>query len=266
MDGTESLRRFLAPDAGRVGQVVTLGAEQSRHLSTVLRVGVGARVRLFDGRGAEFAGHVERIGPAGVQVRVDQACAPRAGGEAVLTLAFAPPPGQRADVLVEKAGELGAWRIVPIVCERLQGFQATAAGKRQDRWERKAREAARQCGRARVPDVAEPVAFDRFVQSDGARVRLIGSTGEATPLWHALAGLHGPAASVTMIVGPAGGFTRRETDLAQEAGFVAVSLGPHVLRVETAAVAMLAVVTAWLAGAGPSAAGTGGGDGIRTRG
>ena len=96
MDGTESLRRFLAPDAGRVGQVVTLGAEQSRHLSTVLRVGVGARVRLFDGRGAEFAGHVERIGPAGVQVRVDQACAPRAGGEAVLTLAFAPPPGQRA--------------------------------------------------------------------------------------------------------------------------------------------------------------------------
>jgi 16S rRNA (uracil1498-N3)-methyltransferase len=252
MDNRPPARRFLAPDAARPGQVVTLGPEQSRHLATVLRIGAGDRVRLFDGRGREFAGRVEEADPAAARVRLEEVvepAAPSAGsGQGVLTVAFAPPPGQRADVLVEKAGELGASRLVPLVCERLQGFQIAAAGKRHARWERKARDAARQSGRAVVPEVAAPAAFDEFVRADESALRLIGSTGEAPSLWRVLSDADAPASSTTMVVGPAGGFSRREMKLAQTAGFRPVSLGPHVLRVETAAVAMLAVVVAWLSG------------------
>ena len=138
---------------------------------------------------------------------------------------------------------------MPVLCERLQGFQAAAAGKRQARWERKARDAARQAGRADVPEIAGPLAFEEFVRADGAALCLIGSTGEAPPLWRVLAEEGGAVGSVTMVVGPAGGFTRREVDLARGAGFQPVSLGPHVLRVETAAVAMLAIVAARLSAA-----------------
>jgi len=246
MSKTPSLRRFLAPDAERVGQVVTLGPEPSRHLATVLRVAAGDRVCLFDGRGNEFVGRVETADPAAACVRLEEACEPAGGTGMLLTVAFAPPPGQRADVLIEKAAELGASRLVPLLCERLQGFQATAAGKRQARWVRKARDAARQSGRAEVPEVAVPGPFDEFVRADRAELRLIGSTGKAPPLWQVVSETDEPLGSVTMVVGPAGGFTRRELGIAEDAGFRPVSLGPHVLRVETAAVAMLAVVMARL--------------------
>lgn len=243
----KSLRRFLAPDAAHAGQVVTLGPEPSRHLTTVLRIGVGDRVRLFDGRGAEFIGCVEAGDAAAAQVRIEEACQMTATPSIHLTVAFAPPPGQRADALIEKACELGADRLVPLVCERLQDFQAAAAGKRRARWDRKAADAARQSGRTKVPMVAPPAAFDEFVRADSADLRLIGSTGEAQSLWRVLSDTSGPVCSVTMVTGPAGGFTRREMELAHEAGFAAVSLGPEVLRVETAALAMLAVLTAWRA-------------------
>jgi len=239
-------RRFLAPDAARVGQTVTLGPEQSRHLATVLRIGVGDRVRLFDGRGREFLACVECADPAAARARLCEACEPAGGRPALLTLAFAPPPGQRADVLIEKATELGASRFVPLACERLQGFQASAAARRVARWERKARDAARQSGRAVVPEVCAPTPFEPFVQADEAELRLIGSTGDAPALWRILAGVPDRPGAATMVVGPAGGFSLREMECARQAGFAPVSLGPHVLRVETAAVAMLAVVTAWL--------------------
>ena len=241
-------RRFLAPEAERVGEVVTLGLEASRHLATVLRVGPGQSVRVFNGRGREFLARVEQVDAAGARVRLCEAWAAREPLPARLTVAFAPPPGPRADLLIEKATELGASCFVPVLCARLQGFQAAAAARRLERWRRKARDAARQSERTSVPDVRAPCRLDEFLRADESALRLIGCPGDAPALWDVLTdAAASPPASVTMLVGPAGGFTRGERELAGGASFRAVSLGPHVLRVETAALAMLAGVALWAA-------------------
>jgi len=238
---SESVRRFLAPRPCSVGDVVTLGPGQSRHLSRVLRIRQGEAVCIFTGRGEEFLGTVEAAGDRAARVRlVARADAP--GTATDLILAFAPPPGQRADGLIEKATEVGATRLCPLITDRLQGHQADAAARRRERWGRKAQDAARQSGRALVPRVEAPARFDAFVAACQAEVRLIGAGPGAPGLWGALAALARPPASVVVAVGPAGGFTEQELELAAGASFAAVSLGPNVLRVETAAVCMLSAV------------------------
>ncbi|MFO8008754.1 MAG: RsmE family RNA methyltransferase, partial [Candidatus Brocadiia bacterium] len=110
-------------------------------------------------------------------------------------------------------------------------------------------EAARQCGRGDVPQVLRPVPFDRFVREQAEGLCLLATAQADVPVWHVLSRRPERPAGVTMAVGPVGGFTRRERDLAAELGFVPVSLGRNVLRVETAAVCLLAAVVLCLDGA-----------------
>lgn len=242
MPDSEQPRRFLAPIPCRIGDVVTLAPEQSRHMVTVLRIGAGQEVRIFTEQGDEFVARVEEAGAAAARVRVLREAGPAPSLAARLTLAFAPPPGQRAELLVEKATELGADVLQPLLCERLQAYQAAGAARRAEHWRRKAEDAARQSGRSRVPETCEPAPFEAFVREAQDELRLIGSTEAAPGLWPTLAKLPAakPPASAVLIVGPAGGFTRRKLDLAAQSGFRCISLGPHILRVETAAIAMLA--------------------------
>lgn len=248
MQNGQQLRRFLAPGPCGAGDLVTLAAEQSRHMVTVLRIGAGDRVRIFTEQGDEFLARVEEANAGAARVRLLEACDPSPSLPARLTLAFAPPPGQRADVLIEKATELGADAFQPLLCERLQGYQTAGAARRADRWRRKAEDAARQCSRACVPEVRAPARLEDYVRDARDDLRLIGSPGAAAGLWSVLSevGAAGTPASVALVVGPVGGLTQRELDAAEEAQFRAVSLGPYVLRVETAAIAMLAGVVLWL--------------------
>jgi 16S rRNA (uracil1498-N3)-methyltransferase len=220
----------------------------------VLRVREGDEVRIFTGEGKEFIARVEKADPAAACVLISGAYRPVTPVPARLILAFAPPPGQRADSLVEKGSELGADVFQPLLCERLQGFRARGAARRAERWQRKAADAARQSERAIVPEVREPMGFEDFVTAGGCGLRLIASTQATERLWTFLAraGRGQAPAAVSMAIGPAGGFTRRELDLARGAGFEAVSLGPHTLRVETAAISVLAAVVLWLDSFRPS--------------
>ncbi len=243
--------RFSAPELGRPGDTVTLSPDQSRHLALVLRLKAGDRVRAFDGRGAECVCVVRKADSSETVLSIESVASAAPSADVRLTLAFAPAPGQRTDTLIEKTTELGIHRLRPLVCDRLQDFQAKAIPGRIERWRRKARDAARQSQRRLVPEILKPVLFEDFVSADKSDLRLIGSTEEVAPLWTVLSGTRSRLNSATMIVGPAGGFTRREVDIAEAASFQAVSLGPHVLRVETAAIAFTAGVVQWLnAGAG----------------
>ncbi len=251
MHQTRRLHRFLAPGPCSPGQVVTLAPEPSRHMVTVLRIGAGGQVRLFTEDGCEYLAVVEDASPAEARVRIIGECAP-GPLRARLTLAFAPPPGQRADLLIEKATELGADALQPVLCERLQGFQANAAGRRAERWQRKAHDAARQCERADVPEVHAPERLENFLSRTLDELRLVASPG-APGLWGLLSGVRETHHSVALLVGPAGGLTSAEQDAAERAGFRPVSLGPRILRVETAALALLAGVVLWLEGMGQTA-------------
>jgi len=164
-----------------------------------------------------------------------------------LTLAFAPPRAERSDLIVEKATELGVRTLLPLLCERLQGFEVRGAGRRVERWRRKAQDAARQCGRTSVPQVGDPVELAELFRLLPDGVRLLGDLRPGCmPIWQALNELKDVPASLTVIVGPAGGLTARELKIAAGAGARSISLGSNILRVETAAIAMLAAVAFWL--------------------
>ncbi|MFT6675486.1 MAG: 16S rRNA (uracil1498-N3)-methyltransferase [Sulfitobacter sp.] len=216
------------------GQTVPLDKAQAHYLFGVMRQSVGGFVSLFNGRDGEWRGEVIEAGKRGGLLScVAQTRALQMPPD--LWLLFAPIKKARTDFIVEKAAEMGAARIVPVMTE------FTNAGRVQrDRLQAHAVEAAEQCGGTYVPEVAEAVKFDRLLDhwDDTRRIMfcdeaLAGSAqGE-----DALAGLAGPWA---ILIGPEGGFSDRERQRLHrmEAGH-AVRLGPRILRADTAAVAAM---------------------------
>jgi len=238
--------RFHCPAALATGQSLDLPAGAARHVQ-VLRLQPGARITLFNGEGGEFEAAIERIGRSGVRVQVAGHSAVEREARREVRLAVGMPANERMDWLVEKATELGAAAIQPVLADRsVLKLQGERAGRKQARWQGIAIAACEQCGRNRVPPVHEVLAFGDWIaamQLDpaGARgtQRLLLSPASDAPLLRELAVGHGP---IELLSGPEGGFSAAEEQAALAAGFRRVSLGPRVLRAETAPLAALSLL------------------------
>jgi 16S rRNA (uracil1498-N3)-methyltransferase len=219
----------------RIEDRISLSAEQARYLRSVLRLESGAEIEIFDGRGARHAAVLE-----GDVLRVSGAlpAAPARALDVVLAQALA--KGEKMDLIVQKATELGASRIVPLASERAVVKQPGAA--KLLRWRRIAEEAARQCGRADVPRIDEPCSFAELLvilQGDPLRRGLLLDPEEKQVRLSAAAR---GVPQLLLAVGPEGGFSPEERDQARHSGMLPVALGPLVLRTETAGLAALAVL------------------------
>jgi 16S rRNA (uracil1498-N3)-methyltransferase len=205
-----------------------LSTKEHHYVANVLRQAPGAELELFDGSGNVVRARLEDAG----QVTVLE----RYSGQAVSSsvIAVATPKGDRADWIVEKCVELGAGKILWLICER-SVVVPREDGKRLERFARIAEAAARQCGRNDVPAIDPPVKFADAVRALGAGC-IAHMDGE--PLPRAIA--RGTMPNV--LIGPEGGFTDNELTIAENAGFVRVSLASHILRTETAAVAAAAIL------------------------
>jgi 16S rRNA (uracil1498-N3)-methyltransferase len=242
--------RLYVPAEKLQGARATLDADAHRHLIKVLRLAPGATVHVFDGAGTEIESRIESVGRASLEITLGNrrripapAC--------TITLLQCLPRGERMDLIVQKTAELGVARIMPVRSAR--GMVKPAEHQRR-RWQTIAEEAARQSGRADVPEILECVSF-------GPALEMASPTGTDTEvsrfvLWEgehekslprALAA--GPRA-VVMLVGPEGGFTPAEVDQATRAGFESVGLGPRILRTETAAIVAVALAQAAAGGLG----------------
>jgi 16S rRNA (uracil1498-N3)-methyltransferase len=225
MSRTPRLHVPALPAAG----CARLPEEEARHLVRVLRARPGDAVRAFDGRGREVEAVVVVVDRDGAEVEIrGEVAAPRPIREVVLVTAA--PRGERMEWLVEKATEAGVARIVPLAAERSVRKEAGPSSLR--RWRRAAVEAAKQCGRATVPDVAEPTTLVEALTSTPADARFIATPGAAARLPDLVAA----APRVAVFVGPEGGFDLDETAALAQAGARAYGLGGLILRVETAAV------------------------------
>ena len=227
------------------GERVTLDRAASKHLVKVLRLQVGAEVCVFDGRSSEIEARIVRASAAGVELALGQRhhlpLSP-----VTITLLQSVPRSDRMDIIVQKTTELGVTRIVPLTSGR---SMAKPSPNKSRRWRTIAQEAARQSGRADVPDVAEVVALDAAL----AEAAAIGGTRlvlweeeRALPLRRVLAEV--TPAPVTLLVGPEGGLSEQEVARARAHGFRSVSLGPRILRVETAALVAVALTQSALGG------------------
>lgn len=241
-----SLRRFYAePEAflHTPGQV-TLSEEESRHLRDVLRLRAGDEARVFDGEGREFACIVVeaggRKGAARLEVR-GPVEPPRPESTLELTLAVALLKGEKFDLVVQKATELGAARVVPVETKRadVRLRDERDAQRRVERWRRLTLEAAKQSGRARVPTVEEPSPFAVFVESASRihEARILFAEGGGTSLDSLLTTTTGERpTAITALVGPEGGWEDEEVAHARTHGWHIITLGGRTLRAETAAI------------------------------
>jgi 16S rRNA (uracil1498-N3)-methyltransferase len=230
-------RRFFCDHVATSGKTLLEGPE-AHHLAHVMRLGAGEPVVLFDGSGREFAAVVRRVSRAHVELEVT-------GWETVdrelpwpVVLAVALPKGDRQRWLVEKAVELGVSRLTPLRTER----GVADAGSALARLRRGVIEASKQCGRNKLMQIDEPEHAEAFFRdAPVAALRLIALPEPDSPpkaAWLASQ----PGAARIVAIGPEGGFTASESAAALSAGWQPISLGPRVLRTETAAVALAAVV------------------------
>jgi 16S rRNA (uracil1498-N3)-methyltransferase len=226
--------------------VAELGGEDARHLQRVLRAEAGQRYEISDTLTAWLAEIVE--------VRKDRivfrALEPVSSPEVPvrITALAALIKFDRFEWMVEKATELGVERIVPVNTARSEKGLFEAAHKRLERWNRIARESGQQARRLRPPEVAEAIRYDSaLAETAGYRCFLEELAGAARPLARALPPDHPAGSGVAILAGPEGGWTEAEREAAAAAGWQPVSLGPHVLRAETAVIAALAtIVNLWI--------------------
>jgi len=221
------------------GGRVALTGSAARHLTRVLRLRPGQALTLFNGGGGEYAATIEAVHGEKVEVAVGQAQALERESPLALTLAQGVSRGERMDLVVQKATELGASRIVPLLTERsVVRLSAPQAARKLEHWRAIAIAACEQSGRNRLPKVLSPVPLAEFLRQGASGSRLLLSPTGSTRIQD----VPTPVSSVTVLIGPEGGLTDAEQQAAVEAGFIPVRLGPRVLRTETAAITALALV------------------------
>jgi 16S rRNA (uracil1498-N3)-methyltransferase len=248
-------RRFYAPPSafGQGLESVSLASEEARHLRDVLRLQPGDEVYVFDGAGKEFHCRVEKSERHAVQLKVLGPTEPaRPESPLRLTLAVALLKGEKFDLVVQKATELGVARVVPVVTKHadIRLRDASDAAKRVARWQRIALEASKQSGRAVVPEVTGPIDFESLIQtvmrdaegSEGALPGLMFSERDGQPLLQARRDLAANHSSLTALIGSEGGWADEEIDFARESGWSIITLGGRTLRAETAAIAVTALL------------------------
>lgn len=222
------------------GQPVPLDTNQSHYLSTVMRLGAGAEISVFNGRDGEWTARLVSAGKRGGEVELVAQSAPQLDPPD-LWLVFAPIKKARTDFIVEKAAELGAARILPVQTDHTNSERI-----RQDRLQAHAVEAAEQCGGTFVPPVDDLVPLSRLLDGWDQGRRILWADEALVGPAETLAGL--PAGPWAVLIGPEGGWSEAERRrLSGMACVQRISLGPRVLRADTAAVAALAL---WQAAVG----------------
>jgi len=223
------------------GAELRLPANASAHLLRVLRLRPGATLTVFNGRGGEYAAELIDDRDAEALLRIGELRAIERESSLELTLLQGISRGERMDLIVQKATELGVTRIVPLTADRsVVRLDASQAERRRTHWQAVAIGACEQCGRNRVPEIGQIAALCAALPgvSDGTRLML--AVGGAKTL---AAAAHGITAA-TLLIGPEGGLSENEEHVALRHGFTACRLGPRVLRTETAPIAALAVLQA----------------------
>jgi len=233
--------RFFVPTPlapAEAGSTLELPPAIAHHAVRVVRLATGDALTLFDGSDREYAATLVRADRDGATVRIDAYTAVARESPLDVTLAQAIATNDAMDYAIRKAVELGTTAIQPLVTARSAPLPSGERGERRlAHWRGVVVAACEQCGRNRVPPVAAPLGWQDWITAWAGRGIVLAPEAERP-----LASLGQPAAAVALAVGPEGGFTQAEIDAARAAGFECVSLGPRVLRTETAAVAALAAM------------------------
>lgn len=236
--------RFFVSGTPSSDGLLTITGEDVKHIKKVLRLEKGEEITVCDGRGNDYLSVIEQISPDSVDVKVMEVRKNKAEPDFKLVLLQGLPKSDKMEAIIQKCVELGVDCFYPVTTERtvVRLGSLRDARKKNERWQRIALEAAKQCGRGRVPEVKMPISFnealDIAAHSDLAIIPY--ENEETTGIGRLVKDISAKSASV--LIGPEGGFAEEEVRKAVEAGIRPVTLGPRILRTETAGPAAAAIL------------------------
>ena len=222
------------------GAQFTLPPEAAQHVAKALRLKAGDAITVFDGRGGEYEATLQRLDKDRVDVKVGAFREASTEPRIAVGLVQGLPEADKMDWIIQKSVELGVAWIQPLVCDRsVVRLSGERAARREAHWRRVAVAACEQCGRDRIPEVRPTLGFTHWIAEPTGITRWMLAPG-AEPL----VSMPAPTAPLELVVGPEGGLSDRERELALSRHCLPLSLGPRVLRTETASLAALAAIHA----------------------
>lgn len=230
-------RRFFSSPANVAGDSITLDADETRHLRDVLRFRPGVEIAVFDGEGREYLCRVEKISKTSTTVSLVRETEPSAPESPIaITLASVVIPGDKYDLIVQKAVELGVTHLIPLASLRSE-VKLRDLFKKLTRWRRIALDAAKQCGRARLMSIGEPRDISEILAAKhpGEKIFFSEREGETMPPF-------GSPTDLLVVIGPKGGWDDAEIETARQNDLHIVTLGGRIMRAETAAIALTAIL------------------------
>ncbi|HXK30924.1 MAG TPA: 16S rRNA (uracil(1498)-N(3))-methyltransferase [Candidatus Binatia bacterium] len=237
------MARFFVPRKSINHQRATVEGPELDHLRKVLRLGPGDSIIVFDDAGWEHEAVIRSLSAQAAEIDVLRSFQAERESPLQLTLAVGLTKGEKMDFVVEKATELGAQAIVPFVSAyTVPKLDQRKIEKRGERWQKIALAAAKQCRRTRIPEIFPLVNFENMVQQTAGPLNLLFWEKEAHQTLKEVHAVDPDARSILLVIGPEGGLSDPEADLAQQHGFKAIRLGRRILRAETAAVAATSLV------------------------
>ena len=230
-------RSYLPPAAWT--ETPFLEGDEAKHLAQVLRIQPDDWITVFDGMGNYAEAKVLSVSKQRIDLMLDLAESKETPLPEI-TLVQAIPKGKNMDWIVQKAVELGISRIQPLITRHTI---VSPGGEKAEKWRRTALEACKQCAQFTIPSIADPLSFDEWIAvDDPSQLRIIASLAENPQNFRETLAAHPDLKSVSILIGPEGDFSPEETDSALAAGFIPVTLGDLVLRVETATMFCLSAI------------------------
>lgn len=231
------MRRFYAPVNSFTEAGVMLNEDETRHLRDVLRLRIGDEVSVFDGVGRELMGTIASIGKRNSEIIFVEEIEPASAESPLdLTIAAAVVNGDKYDLVVQKAVELGVNKLIPLITIRCD-VKVKDAARRLERWRRIALEATKQCGRAKLMQIIEPFGFAELIANSIAEDVVLFSERDGLDFSNIK-----PDKRITALFGPKGGWDDTELEAAGTKGIKIVTLGGRILRAETAAIGITAIL------------------------
>ncbi len=231
------MRRFFAPTESFANNSVQLNADETRHLRDVLRLKLGDEVSVFDGSGREYRCTIREVGKRDSTLNIVEEIAPSSPESPFeVTVAATVLNGEKYDLIIQKAVELGVTRLLPLNTVRCD-VKLKDVAQRLDRWRRIAMEATKQSGRAKLMQIAEPLAFTDLIADLKGENAVMFSERDGSDFQIITAGK-----KITALYGPKGGWDDSELATAAKHGINIVTLGGRILRAETASIAITAIL------------------------
>ncbi|MEZ5345775.1 MAG: 16S rRNA (uracil(1498)-N(3))-methyltransferase [Pyrinomonadaceae bacterium] len=230
------MRRFYVKPEDIENDSAVLDPEQAKHLKNVLRLAEGEKIRIFDGAGNEFLCEILVLRKNGADLSILRQVEPVSPESPLeLTLAAALLKIDKFELVVQKAVELGVSKLVPLVTKRTD-VKAKNIEQKMTRWRKIITESSKQCGRAKLLEIAAPLEFEAFVKTlEGERILFAETGGESFETLK-------PDKKITAVIGPEGGWDDPEIGMARDNGFHIITLGGRILRAETASISIAALI------------------------